>query len=267
MKAYSCAHCQTCARRTDWEFLKGFFEREKAQTEQIDNLLLRHKDEILDLETQIDALSLQNTSTKAYLDDVQAQLDAVKDNCMHLQAANADLDGENVELRTRVEDLQSCYESSCIALTDQADDLKQKKEEMRAMEALLKRLKAMIVADNVPENATSEASSIDSTCSTIVERGEPHDLNDISCRATTAETRGALLIDQRRRSYIEQDTFSISVMTALPESKKDFLNFFDNYADRSLKGPDAVSEMSFLPFEIDEEDDSFGSISTFELVE
>lgn len=140
--------------------MKGFFDRERAHISEMDDLKSQHEKPIFNLQLQIGALQLQHASAKAYFDYTKTQLESLKKDLLERKPLALKRFDQNTQTQKRLENLPSCYESSCEALTAQAGDIKQRAKDLEAARALVERLEALLDATRSADGARPETLAV-----------------------------------------------------------------------------------------------------------
>jgi hypothetical protein len=218
LKSSSCDHCQNCARRGDWDFLKGFFEREKVQLDETDRLRSQKKEETAKLQLQVDALQLQHASAKAYLDDTQARLDDLMSDYLETHAVHAEVVDQSAERKKRLEHLESCYEAQCEVLTAQAAEIKKKDKALDVAAAEVERLEGLLDAKAPVDIISPAASGASLSAPDATHHRARAICGPQSSESRHNERRSSLSSHEYRRPATEQDTFSIPVTVTRRQS-------------------------------------------------
>ncbi|GAB7336301.1 hypothetical protein MBLNU13_g09047t1 [Cladosporium sp. NU13] len=247
----SCSHCQNCARRDDWDFLKGFFEREKAQLDETDRLRLQHKEETTGLQLQVDALQLQHASTKAHLDDTQARLDNLMSDYLETHAVHAEVVDQSAERKKRLEQLESCYGAQCEVLTAQATEIKQKDKALDNAAAEVERLQGLLDAKTPVDIISRAASGASLSAPDATHRRARGICGPESSESRHNERRSSLSSHGYRRLATEQDTFSIPVTVTRRQSHHSALEMSYVSLDVSEESEGGELEL-FSDFEMSE---------------
>lgn len=248
----------------DWEFLESCFARDRARSQEIHDLKSLHQAEVEDLVLKIDAFHLQTTSAKAYHDETQTQLEALKSENEKLQATNADLTERSSLVSKRLESLECCYQVSCEVLKLQSEEVKQKRRDLEAVRTSLEQLKTLYDAKMATRQRSLVTIGTEPECLSLTVRDESQGLH-APCETKFEDLHHPY---EDLTSASEQETFRMAVTTILPKEARGSWSSLSDIADERFEGVDVSTDFSHICLNVGEEgDDDLESGLMFEMVD